>query len=439
MNYMKMIIAGLLSVLLCGCTPSAQNARVAATTLPVWEFSSRLCAGTPITVTRLVTEQVSCLHDYSLNVRQVKAAESAETIVMSGAGLEDFLDDLLVNASVIDTSEGIDLLCGEEHEDEHHHEEGHHHEEDPHIWLSPENAKTMARNICAGLSARYPEYKQTFEDNLDPLLHDLDALRNYGNDTLSKLQCRKLITFHDGFSYFAESFDQIGGSIYLTTIPTFSIVVSDLDQTAAALSELALSDENASLNLQWYCAFDTSADQQAQVAASEKFSDVFRGRTESLRDDESGISSYTVKSAACSRDDFYGAFGGIFYLGIMLGLVFTTSAVLIIYYKQISEGYEDQSRFDTMKKVGMTSRDIRKSINSQMLTVFFLPLAAAGMHLAFAFPMISKLLIMFNLKNTGLLVFTTVASFLIFAVLYVIVYRITSNAYFRIVNGKESE
>ena len=207
MNYMKMIIAGLLSVLLCGCTPSAQNARVAATTLPVWEFSSRLCAGTPITVTRLVTEQVSCLHDYSLNVRQVKAAESAETIVMSGAGLEDFLDDLLVNASVIDTSEGIDLLCGEEHEDEHHHEEGHHHEEDPHIWLSPENAKTMARNICAGLSARYPEYKQTFEDNLDPLLHDLDALRNYGNDTLSKLQCRKLITFHDGFSYFAESFD----------------------------------------------------------------------------------------------------------------------------------------------------------------------------------------------------------------------------------------
>ncbi|MGN1450498.1 MAG: FtsX-like permease family protein, partial [Eubacteriales bacterium] len=160
------------------------------------------------------------------------------------------------------------------------------------------------------------------------------------------------------------AFDQIGGSIYFTTIPTFSIVVSDLDQTAAALSELALSDGNASHKLQWYCAFDTSADQQTQVAASEKFSDIFRGRTESLLDDESGISSYTVQSAACSRDDFYGAFGGIFYLGIMLGLVFTTSAVLIIYYKQISEGYEDQSRFETMKKVGVTSRDIRKSINS---------------------------------------------------------------------------
>ena len=206
MKYLKILIAVTLSVLLCGCAGSAGNGRIAATTLPVWEFSSRLCAGTPITVTRLVTEQVSCLHDYSLNVRQVKAAESAETIIISGAGLEDFLDDLLVNASVIDASEGVGLLCGEEHEDEHHHEEGHHHEEDPHIWLSPENAQVMARNICAGLSVRYPAYKNTFEANLTVLLRDLDTLRQYGEDTLSTLICRNLITFHDGFSYFADFF-----------------------------------------------------------------------------------------------------------------------------------------------------------------------------------------------------------------------------------------
>ena len=200
MKYLKILIAVTLSVLLCGCAGSAGNGRIAATTLPVWEFSSRLCAGTPITVTRLVTEQVSCLHDYSLNVRQVKAAESAETIIISGAGLEDFLDDLLVNASVIDASEGVGLLCGEEHEDEHHHEE------DPHIWLSPENAQVMARNICAGLSVRYPAYKNTFEANLTVLLRDLDTLRQYGEDTLSTLKCRNLITFHDGFSYFADFF-----------------------------------------------------------------------------------------------------------------------------------------------------------------------------------------------------------------------------------------
>ena len=207
MKYMKIVIAAIVSVLLlCGCAPSAQTAQIAATTLPVWEFSSRLCAGTPITVTRLVTEQISCLHDYSLNVRQVKAAEAAETIVISGAGLEDFLDDLLLNASIVDASEGIPLLCSAE-KDAHHGAAHHDHEKDPHIWLSPENAKVMARNICAGLSARYPEYTQTFEDNLDGLLTDLTALQQYGEDTLSELQCRKLITFHDGFSYFAEAFD----------------------------------------------------------------------------------------------------------------------------------------------------------------------------------------------------------------------------------------
>lgn len=206
MKYMKTITAAIVAILLCGCAPETQGAQIAATTLPVWEFTTRLCAGTPVTVTRLVTEQVSCLHDYALNVRQVKAAESAETIVISGAGLEDFLDDLLVNASVIDASAGIDLLCGEDHEDEHHHEEGHHHEEDPHIWLSPQNAKAMARNICDGLSARYPGYIQNFEANLHLLLNDLYLLQSYGESTLSELNCRNLITFHDGFSYFADSF-----------------------------------------------------------------------------------------------------------------------------------------------------------------------------------------------------------------------------------------
>lgn len=206
MKCIKLILAAIMSVLLCGCAPSAGSARIAATTLPVWEFSSRLCVGTPITVTRLVTEQVSCLHDYSLNVRQVKAAESAETIVISGAGLEDFLDDLLRSASVIDASEGINLLCGEEHAEEHHHEEGHHHEEDPHIWLAPENAKVMARNICVGLCVRYPEYTQTFQANLGTLLNDLDLLQQYGTDRLSTLKCRDLVTFHDGFAYFADAF-----------------------------------------------------------------------------------------------------------------------------------------------------------------------------------------------------------------------------------------
>ena len=156
MKFWKIILtAALAAALLCGCAPKADYAPIAATTLPVWDFTSRLCQGTPLAVTRLVTEQVSCLHDYSLNVRQVKAAEAAQVVVISGAGLEDFLDDLLLDVPTIDASQGISLLHSDEahEEEEHHHEEdGHHHEHDPHIWLSPENAMVMAQNICDGLS-----------------------------------------------------------------------------------------------------------------------------------------------------------------------------------------------------------------------------------------------------------------------------------------------
>lgn len=210
MKFWKIILtAALATALLCGCAPKADYAPIAATTLPVWDFTSRLCQDTPLAVTRLVTEQVSCLHDYSLNVRQVKAAEAAQVVVISGAGLEDFLDDLLLDVPTIDASQGISLLHSDEaHEEEepHHEEDGHHHEEDPHIWLSPENAQVMAQNICDGLSRQYPDYEDTFRANLEGLLSQLEALQSYGEEQLSGLQCRELIPFHDGFSYFAQAF-----------------------------------------------------------------------------------------------------------------------------------------------------------------------------------------------------------------------------------------
>ena len=139
-----------------------------------------------------------------------------------------------------------------------------------------------------------------------------------------------------------------------------------------------------------------------------------------------------VNSPIVERGGAYAMYGGLLFLGIMLSIVFLFATILIVYYKQISEGFEDQSRFEIMQKVGMTKKDIRKSINSQMLTVFFLPLVGAGLHLAFAFPMIQKLLMIFGLFNMPLLVGTSVASFLAFAMFYVIVYKITTNAYYGI-------
>ena len=208
---MKFLLISILifTLLLSGCTAEEAPAQIAATTLPVYEFTSRLCDGTGITVSRLVTENVSCLHDYSLNVRQVKAAEAAEVIVISGAGLEVFMEDILHNKAVIDASVNIPLMelsTVHEHEHEHTHDHDHSHEEDPHIWLSPANAKSMAINICAGLCEQYPAHSNVFEQNLSVLIADLDALEAYGQAQLSTLHNHNLITFHDGFGYFAESF-----------------------------------------------------------------------------------------------------------------------------------------------------------------------------------------------------------------------------------------
>ena len=189
-----------LSLLFSGCGKK-EDAQIVASTLPVYEFTSALCEGTGITVSRLVTEEVSCLHDYTLQVTQMRAVESADAVILNGGGLEDFLNDVLKNAGrVIDASQGMELSCGEHHE-------GHDHERDPHIWLSPEKAKQMSQTICRELSNLYPSYEEVFAENLTVLLGKLDALQAYGDAELSQLKNRHLITFHDGFAYFAESFD----------------------------------------------------------------------------------------------------------------------------------------------------------------------------------------------------------------------------------------
>ncbi len=133
-------------------------------------------------------------------------------------------------------------------------------------------------------------------------------------------------------------------------------------------------------------------------------------------------------------EEFLGLYGGLFFLGILLGGVFLTAAVLIMYYKQISEGYEDAARFEILKKVGMTTREIKSSVNSQVLTVFFLPLAAAGVHMLFAFPILTRILEIFLTAST---VWTfagvTLLSYAVFSVIYITVYKLTSASYRKIV------
>lgn len=148
-----------------------------------------------------------------------------------------------------------------------------------------------------------------------------------------------------------------------------------------------------------------------------------------------GLRFYSVDSREDNRESFYDLNGSLFFLGIVLGTVFLLAAVMIIYYKQLSEGYEDYARYEIMQKVGMTKQDIRKSINSQMLTVFFSPLLMAGLHLCFAFPFLWKIMIMFGLDNRALIIGITVVCYVIFGIFYAVVYKITSNLYFHIVSG----
>lgn len=198
------LIAVFISGIFTGCAPQQDSADIVCTTLPVYQFTQRICSGTPLKLSRLVTESVSCLHDYSLSVRQAQAVEKAEIVIISGAGLENFFNDLLDNKHCIDASVYVPVLDACHHHGEEDHD--HHHDRDPHYWLSPENAKLQAKAICEGLCQSYPAYGDVFRQNLTILLQDLTKLQNYGMEQLSGLSCREMITFHDGFSYFAQGF-----------------------------------------------------------------------------------------------------------------------------------------------------------------------------------------------------------------------------------------
>ncbi|MBR4608593.1 MAG: hypothetical protein IKO41_20605 [Lachnospiraceae bacterium] len=149
--------------------------------------------------------------------------------------------------------------------------------------------------------------------------------------------------------------------------------------------------------------------------------------------------SYFSSCLAKERDDFLGTYGGLFFLGIILSILFIAAMALIIYYKQISEGYEDQGRFEIMQKVGMTKKDIKKSINSQILTVFFAPLVLAGIHLVFAYPLIWKILQLLYVRNLTLLICITITDFIVFGLFYALLYQLTAKVYFRIVSGGAPE
>ena len=192
-----------LCALLFGCSPKTTRTQIVATTLPVYDFTSKLCSGTDLHIARLVTENISCLHDYTAQVSQMQILENAEVLIMSGAGLEDFLNDISTKTlNIIDASSGVDLISASNE-----HANGHNHDHiDPHYWLSPDCARRMCQNIYNALVEIYPEYTSVFQKNYSILEMQLIDLADYAEENLKNLSCRKIITFHDGFQYMADAF-----------------------------------------------------------------------------------------------------------------------------------------------------------------------------------------------------------------------------------------
>ena len=212
-----LILVSVLALLCAGCSdaPAQEDdtLHILATTYPVYLFTTAVTEGVEgIEVSRLITEEVSCLHDYTLTVSDMKAIERADIIVMNGAGFENFMSDALAqtDAAVIDCSAGIRLLETCHSHDEHDHE-GHGHEHDPHIWLDPVLANQMMATISTELSkslycddlASHGEFHTAYLT----AAQTLEMARQRWNTQLQPTTEWNLITFHDGFQYFADAFD----------------------------------------------------------------------------------------------------------------------------------------------------------------------------------------------------------------------------------------
>lgn len=195
-----------------GPAPAETGTTVVATTYPVYCFTCEVVRDVPdVTVRLMIDQPVSCLHDYTLSVSDMKALDGADVLVLNGAGLEDSMQsalDAVADTPRIDCSAGVALLhSAEEHDHDGH--EGHSDDEavDPHIWLDPARAALMVRNVAEGLADLDPDHADTYRANADAAEATLAAQYDALYAQLDGIGCRELITFHDGFQYFAAAFD----------------------------------------------------------------------------------------------------------------------------------------------------------------------------------------------------------------------------------------
>lgn len=240
-----------------------------------------------------------------------------------------------------------------------------------------------------------------------------------------------------------SDFNGEDGGVLANTVKEYYYVIVENEAALERLNNAIYeSGKDSSFNYRcdytynYYIDIDgTSAEKkECEIAINNAREDYIKTLNE--KNPDAGFSTMLSEGRANSYESFYSLYGGLFFLGIFLGAIFLMITVIIIFYKQISEGYEDKERFLIMEKVGMSKKDVKISIRTQIRMVFLFPIAVASIHVAAAFPMVKRLLLMLNMTNSALYAKCVVVSVLIFAIIYVIVFMMTSRTYYKIVGSE---
>lgn len=205
------VILAVCIVAMSGCSlgsaPVNENV-IAASFYPVYIFTLNLVDGIDdVTVMCMAEQNTGCLHDYTITAKDAKIIDDADVLVINGAGMELFAEDIYKSAddlTVIDSSVGVHLLCGDSHDHESHGHEGHSHEYNSHIWMSVENAKLQVENIKNGLVKEFPQYKEQIEKNYNDYIARLNKLSDEINDASQYVSEKEVMTFHDAYIYLAS-------------------------------------------------------------------------------------------------------------------------------------------------------------------------------------------------------------------------------------------
>lgn len=240
---------------------------------------------------------------------------------------------------------------------------------------------------------------------------------------------------------YLKEFDVYGQRAIASVVDTHYIVVRDEAELNKIHQKQSQAFEHRKSSMIGHISFNLDGDKEEiiacyrdiRTAVSEPFEYTYMDEDGNTQKEEKDASFY-VDCRQYVSDEIYNTYGGFLFLGIFLGSLFLVAAILIIYYKQITEGYSDRERFAIMQKVGMSRTEVKATISSQVITVFFLPLAASCVHIAFAFSIITKILRFFGLTNVALFALCTAGTIAVFAVVYAAVYAVTARVYYKIVS-----